>query len=198
MMKLLPQHTKAVNSILPVLKDAGFYLAGGTAVYYHLHHRESYDLDFFTPSKKNLLEYQSYLPPERTRYLSEDTIHTEIEGIEMSFFLYPYKLLNALEEISPIYMASLEDILCMKLNAIVGRGSRKDFIDVYFIMSEKNISPGAGIDLFEKKFGSYNPLILRKALTYFEDADNEPELNMIKPVEWQKIKKFFQKSFTKL
>lgn len=152
----------------------------------------------FTPSRINFLEYQSHFPPEDTRYLSEDTIHTEIEGIEMSFFLYPYKLLNTLETVSPVDMASLEDILCMKLNAIIGRGSRKDFTDLYFIMTRKDISPDASIDLFKKKFGSYNPLILRKALTYFEDADHEPELNMLEPVDWQKIKNFFQRNFTKL
>ncbi len=134
-MKLLPQHKKAIGKVLPVLDDADFYLAGGTAVYYYLHHRESYDLDFFTTLAVDLTSCGEYLPPAKTSYLSRDTAHVEIEGVKMSFFHYGHKLLRSLQEADSIFIASLEDILCMKINAIIGRGSRKDFTDLYFIIS---------------------------------------------------------------
>jgi len=196
-MKLLPQHKKAIGKVLPMLDDADFYLAGGTAVYYYLHHRESYDLDFFTPLDVDLTGYQEYFPAEKTFYLSRDTVHVEIAGIKMSFFHYGHRLLQSLQEADSVFIASLEDILCMKINAIIGRGSRKDFTDLYFIIMEKKLTPEKCIELYRKKFGNYNPLILRKAISYFADADSEPALKMLKQVKWETIKKYFQRNFVR-
>lgn len=74
MMKLLPQHKKAVDRVLPVLEDAGFYLAGGTAVYYYLRHRESYDLDFHPV--KNKLPRISIALSSRRYAVSKRRYHT--------------------------------------------------------------------------------------------------------------------------
>jgi len=197
-MKLLPRHKKAISRVLPMLDDGDFYLAGGTAVYYYLHHRKSYDLDFFTPLDVDLTEYKEYFPPEKTFYLSRNTVHVEIAGVKLSFFHYGHKLLRSLEDTDSILIASLEDILCMKINAIVGRGSRKDFTDLYFIIQEKKISPEKCIELYREKFGDYNPFILRKALAFFTDADNEPALKMLKAVRWETVRKYFQKNFVKI
>jgi hypothetical protein len=86
----------------------------------------------------------------------------------------------------------------MKVNAIILRGSRKDFIDVYFIMKSMKIKSNDVIKLFTKKFGKYDELIIRKALTYFEDADNEPKIPTLKKVSWNSIKNFFIKEFAKI
>jgi len=84
----------------------------------------------------------------------------------------------------------------MKINAIIKRGSKRDFIDVFFIMKELSLSAEDCIRLFNKKFGDYNPLIIYKAMSYFKDADEEPELKMIKKIDWEEIKKFFRKEFS--
>jgi len=54
------------------------------------------------------------------------------------------------------------------------------------------------INLFKAKYGEYNPLVISKAMTYFTDADTEPELKMLKPISWQDIKKFFIETFTEI
>ncbi|MCS7250781.1 MAG: nucleotidyl transferase AbiEii/AbiGii toxin family protein [candidate division WOR-3 bacterium] len=97
-----------------------------------------------------------------------------------------------------IKIASLEDILCMKINALIPRGSKKDFFDVYFIMEHLNLKSEEVIALFTQKFGKYDKLIIKKALTYFEDAEKEPEFPLIKKVKWQKVKNFFIKEFAQL
>ena len=194
--KLLPEHKKAIEEIKEFIINGKFYLAGGTAVYYYLEHRESIDLDFFSSLKLNFLKYQYLFKPHRISSYSEDTIHAEIKNINMSFFHYPYVLIAPLSFVEIIPVASLEDILCMKINAIIGRGSKRDFIDVFFIMKELSLSAEDCIRLFNKKFGDYNPLIIYKAMSYFKDADEEPELKMIKKIDWEEIKKFFRKEFS--
>ena len=193
--KLLPGHKKALEPLLPFIEEGKFYLAGGTALYYYFQHRESLDLDFFTPASLDFLSYQRFFSPFKTLSFSSHTIHLQVEGVNVSFFRYPYKLLSPLNTLEMIKVAHPTDILCMKINALINRGSRKDFTDVYFIMKEFHLTAAQCIKLFREKYGDYNPLIIHKALTFFEDAENEPELKMLKPVDWEEIKKFFLKEF---
>jgi hypothetical protein len=68
--------------------------------------------------------------------------------------------------------------------AIASRGARKDFVDLYFICSAAGLGLSGAISAFEKRFASAQPDVLHriKALTYFEDAEREPELLMLVPV----------------
>ncbi len=197
-MKLLKQHRKAVEAAKPFIDTGNFYLAGGTAVYYYLNHRESIDLDFFTQNDFDFIQYEHLIHPHSILFRSKDTIHSEVEETKISFFHYPYKLLHPVNQLDIISIAHLEDILCMKINAIINRGSRKDFTDVYFIIQELSLSPKKCIKLFQSKYGAYNPLVIHKAMSYFVDADNEPKLKMLKPVRWEDIKKFMLKTFTNI
>jgi len=192
---LIESHRNAVMKIEEFLKRGNFYLAGGTAVYYYLNHRISEDLDFFTLKKFDFRKWKTIFGKSEILEFTEDTIHCIVEKVKVSFFYYPYKLLGNRITFDLIELASLEDILAMKASAIIQRGSKKDFTDVYFIMRKLNLDSKKVIALFRQKYGNFNPLILRKAFTYFEDADSEPELRMLRPVKWESIKKFFIKEF---
>jgi len=77
----------------------------------------------------------------------------------------------------------------MKLVAMVQRGTRKDFIDLHFLDKEK-VSFEEMLDLFPKKYpaGTFQPLVILKALGYFADAENEKMPKMFQDVSWQNIK----------
>jgi hypothetical protein len=94
----------------------------------------SVDLDFFRP--------ESFDPPDLLRSLDRtgtlavlrgerDTLTVEINGVATSFFAYPHELVRPLVA-SPwsMSLAAVGDIAAMKLSAIAGRGSRKDFVDL--------------------------------------------------------------------
>lgn len=197
-MKLKESHKKVIEKIEDFLLNYKFYLAGGTAIYYYLNHRESEDLDFFTNYEVNFIKEQFRFKDYRIDLIKNDTLYINIENIKISLFYYPYPLIYPLKKINNIYIADLKDILLMKIIAIIQRGSKKDFIDVYFILKELNINLEQLIDLFKQKYGNYNKTILLKALVYFDDADNEIMPNMIKKINWGEIKKFFIKEFTNI
>ncbi|MEO0159528.1 MAG: nucleotidyl transferase AbiEii/AbiGii toxin family protein [candidate division WOR-3 bacterium] len=192
------EHKKAIKKIFSVLEKGQFYLANETAVYYYLLHRHSVDLDFFTKKDIDFRNFHSYFNPSEIQLISKDTIHSKIEGINISFFFYPYPLLKPLKKSDLIKVASLEDILCMKVNAIISRGSRKDFIDSYFIMKALKLNGNKVINFFKKKFGDYDEMLIKKAFTYFEDAEKEPDFPTIKKVSWTKVKNFFIREFAKI
>ena len=196
--ELLKEHKEAISEIKNVLNYGNFYLAGGTALYYILNHRNSIDLDFFTSEDIDLRKFNTDFKPNELKLISKDTIHAVVRGVNISLFLFPYPLLKTPVEFHMIKVASLEDILCMKVNAVIGRGSRKDFIDIYFIMEEMGLDSEDVLELFQRKFGEYNTLIIKKALTYFEDAEKEPEIELIKKINWEDIKKFFIKEFARI
>ena len=74
----------------------------------------------------------------------------------------------------------------MKLAAITGRGARKDFIDLYFLLD--TFSLPELFNFFRNKFPDGNDFLVYKSLTYFADAEVEPMPKMLKPVEWEEVK----------
>lgn len=194
--------TKQTKHILETLNNSGitkdFYLAGGTALALQLGHRLSNDLDWFSPDfkyspnfRKKLSELGNLVVNEE----SEDTFDGSLDGVRISFFNYPYPLIGkTIQYMSNVRLASKEDIAVMKLEAIAGRGSYKDFIDIYFLLQHFTLE-----EIFEKleekfKGFDYNKMHLIKSLNYFDDAEKGEMPQMIKDIDWEKIKKEIQKA----
>lgn len=176
-----------------VLKN--FYLAGGTGAALLLEHRRSYDLDFFSYKEFNSVRLIQKLIKGNNFKLEKKDSQTVIglyKNTRVSFFYYPYKLLKPTKNILGVRVAHLIDIACMKIDAISGRGSRKDFIDLYFIIKRgyrlKNL-----LKYFSRKYSSinYNLLHIKKSLIYFKDAEKDPASMMLKKVRWLSVKKLF-------
>ncbi len=172
---------------------ASFYLAGGTGAALQLGHRRSLDLDLFTERPWTWARVAPALGAvgEVVVDLTEpDTFVGTVSGVRVSLFHYPYALL---EEPIPtrfdIPLAGLLDIGCMKLLAVGQRGSRKDFIDLYhlglagypvrdFLDALPRKAPGTG----------FNPVHILRSLSYFEDAEQEPDPVMLVDYEWGAVR----------
>lgn len=84
-------------------------------------------------------------------------------------------------------MASLQDIAAMKLNAIMGRGSRKDFIDLYFLLKEFSLNEI--LNFYIDKYSDGSKFLVLKSLVYFEDADLQLQPLMYMDFNWETCKK---------
>ena len=85
-------------------------------------------------------------------------------------------------------LASPKDIAAMKTYAIQNRGSRKDFIDMYFLLQHFTLEEILGF--YAQKYPNYSMFRTRMALTYFEDAENKECPPMFIKVDWNDIKEF--------
>jgi hypothetical protein len=83
-------------------------------------------------------------------------------------------------------MISQPDIAAMKLNAIAGRGSRKDFIDLYFLLRSYSISEM--MEFYQRKYPDGSAFLVLKSLSYFDDAEADVQPRMLANVEWRDIK----------
>ena len=74
----------------------------------------------------------------------------------------------------------------MKLSAITNRGTKKDFIDLYFLL--KTYSFNELIDFYLRKYSDAQLFTVLKSLTYFVDAEDDPMPMMIDSIEWDEVK----------
>ncbi len=174
-----------------------FYLAGGTALALHLGHRRSRDFDFFRPQDfrpQDLLTHIREVGDIELLQEAAGTLTVTLRSVPISFFHYDYPLLRPLQE-TPwgIGLADADDIAAMKLSALAGRGSRKDFVDLYFYC--RTGAPLENVfELFREKYrgltvDSYH---LLRSLTFFDDAEAEVMPDLLREGTWNEIKTFFR------
>ncbi len=167
----------------------GFNLVGGTSLALQIGHRFSVDIDMFGSSEIDEFEFNEELKKFGTPIVlkkSKNIIIFSIDGIKVDFVNYKYALLDEIKIIENIRLVSEKDIAAMKLNAIAGRGSRKDFIDLYFLLQKYTLPEM--ISFYKDKYIDGSEFLVLKSLTYFDDAEMEEMPVMFKNINWEEIK----------
>lgn len=201
--QVLAGNTKTILALLEssdIIQKA--YLAGGTALALQLGHRISYDLDFFIQEEFNeqiLLAQLKKINNFQLEGISWGTILAKFEDVKFSIFYYKYSLLYPLKKFGMINVADVCDIAGMKVAAIASRGTKRDFIDLYFICQERR-SLKEVIALYERKYQNLatTKIHILKSLVYFEDAESEEMPKMLKKLSWQEVKRYFENEVKKL
>lgn len=177
-----------------------YYLAGGTGLALHLGHRFSVDLDFFSSApdavgagERSLMRAAFDDPTLAISFDKDMTFVATWRGVGVSFFrleLYPLVQEPLLLEGVPV--ATIEEIGAMKLAAIMSRGTRKDYVDLYFILQQTPLDR-----LFEVAAVKYARVrtfgvSAVRALAYFADAETAPMPRLIQHASWSEIKRFLE------
>lgn len=178
---------------LPLLKT--YNLAGGTALALQIGHRMSIDLDFFgqenIDSEQLLSEFENIGNTE-VQNISEKILQATIDGVKVDIVNYKFKLLNEPIIVDQIRLLSDQDIAAMKLSAIGGRGSKKDFFDLYFLLDKFSLQEI--LDFAKEKFENKNLFHLIKSVSFFDDAENDLDPKMLIPIKWNEVKSRIQSS----
>jgi hypothetical protein len=174
-----------------------FYLAGGTALALQLGHRRSVDLDFFSESDEvhgqTRQEIISTLGKLNGQVIEnvDGNLLLLVDEIHVGFYSYGYPLLEPTLEFDNVRLASLLDIGLMKLDALVGRGSRKDFYDLYFICQQiplVNILTAG-----ERKYPMMRDFALMSVESFlqFEIANRDFQPEILADLPWDSVQQFF-------
>ena len=174
----------------PFLKDCR--LVGGTALALQYGHRSSIDLDFFGSFEvdgEEMFEILKHYGKVEKHKLSTNIRIFDINGIKVdivNYSIYPW-LEDSVEE-DGLRLASPKDIAAMKINAIEGRGSKKDFIDIYFLL--QHFSLEKILDFYAKKYPNFSIYRALMSLTYFVDAEKFEMPMMFVDFDWEQCKSF--------
>ncbi len=194
-------HTKTVEphtfSILkqllaiPELND--FHLVGGTALSLLFGHRISVDLDLFSFKKFDNLTIIEALKREfKENFITEDKpshfgIFGFVKDVKVDIVRFPHPLIKPTIAIDGIRMFSTEDIIAMKVQAVLGRGKKKDFWDIAELL--QHFSVQNFIEYHKQKYATQNLLItVPQAITYFADAEESEDPISLKNQTWESVK----------
>jgi len=194
-------HPEAVDdSALELLRSLqskeylkGFYLVGGTALALYLGHRKSMDIDLFSNfgfDVTQMLENINQDFPFKLFYSSTNTLRGSIWNVKTDIIAHRYPYIKEPVIRDNFFVLSEEDIVAMKLNAIMTSGQRiKDFIDIYFLLEKYDLADM--VRFYKSKYNQENDGLILKSLIYFDDVDNSDWPVLIKNpgLKWGGIKK---------
>jgi len=181
-----------------------FYLAGGTALALQIGHRMSDDFDLFSEKDipVDLLEKVEKIFKESTIDIiinHSEQLSLVIDQTKVDFVKYPFPLILGLIEYEKVKIVKIPEIAAMKAYTIGRRATYKDYIDLYFILSEKHSSLPEIIKISKEKFKEhFDPRLFLEQLVYLEDIQEEPIQFIKEKVGKKKLEDFFQKEIEKI
>ncbi|MAS91612.1 MAG: hypothetical protein CMO55_00325 [Verrucomicrobiales bacterium] len=191
---LAPETAELLHSLGSFFSNLGFYLAGGTALAIHLGHRKSIDLDFFggrefdpLSLEHDIREFLKDGSQVQVSGTAKNTLNLFIDGIKVDALRYSYPILSPPTQEDSYLLASIPDISAMKLSAVTNRGSKKDFFDIFQLLQDYSL--GELLDFYVEKFSTHDRFMVLRSLTYFDDAEAEPEPILLNRTTWSKVKK---------
>lgn len=166
-------------------------LVGGTALALQLGHRVSVDLDLFGRwadgvdfdalfASAGKTEKSSSTPNGKMQFYYVDDIKVDCVTYDQFPWLAPAVCEDGL------VLADVVDIAAMKLNAITNRGTRKDFVDLYFLLKRFSLRELMGF--YHRKYPGANDALTLRSLAYFADAEDQPMPRMLVPSQWDECR----------
>lgn len=166
-----------------------FYLVGGTSLALRYGHRVSVDLDFFTHEAFDSRRLAEYLIEEyglTESVVEPNTVLGLIDGVKTDFIAHRYPLISGVETVEGVRLLGSEDVAAMKLNAIANRGSKKDFWDFRELL--RHFSRSQLLSFYSTKYPEGSLWNVEKSLSYFDDAEDEPDPKCLKGLRWPQIR----------
>ena len=183
--QVIPQSLRPVVESIPY-----WFVIGGHAVRCLCPYRPTRDVDFGVRQARSidgLVEELQRGGDTEILERSEDTVHLRWNGIDVSIFL-----LEDIARFTEERRLSVEGILATKLHAIVDRGARRDFFDLYVVLQQQQLGIAELLRAIRLVYQQeINDSLLLRALTYFDDADREAVLPGEGPRDWDRVREFF-------
>lgn len=171
---------------------SGFTLGGGTSLALRFGHRRSIDLDFFTRRPFDPGQLQQWVardfPEPHIVNRTTGSLCIVVRGVKIDFLLHEYPPLKPDWTDDGVRHCSLPDLCAMKINAVVGRGSKKDFSDL-LLLHENGFELKSALEYFCLKYGEAGRFLAIRSLNWFEDAEEEPDPTYLNGWTWPTVKR---------
>lgn len=186
-----------------------FRLVGGTALSLHLGHRMSVDIDLFTDAPYRSIDFDKIeiFLRENFKYLSGDfggnpgmgksyligTDQDHLVKLDLYYAMDPF--FQDAVHAEGIRMASIEEIIAMKVDVVQRIGRKKDFWDLHELLPKYNVN--RMIDLHRQRFEwTHEESLILENFTNFISADDDFDPICLKDKEWTFIKEDIESAIT--
>ncbi len=185
-----PQHVMSPRLATAIDELPHWFVIGGQAVRCFAPYRPSRDVDFGIDSPANLEDFLGQLASRGTIEILEradDTVHLRWEGIKVSVFVLPHLI----DHVDNRHL-DVTGILATKLHAILDRGLRRDFFDLYVMLQQQRLGVVSLLGAIRSVYpGQIDDGLMLRGLTYFDDADREAQLPGEGASDWKAVKEYF-------
>ena len=183
-----------------------FRLVGGTALSLQIGHRESIDIDLFSDIEygtlnfneiedflKSNFKYVDFLDVPsamgKAYFIGENKDNT----VKLDIFYTDTYIQPFIEE-DGIRMATIEEIIAMKVDVIQRDGRKKDFWDLHALLDSYSIKQM--MDFHEQRYPyTHDKDLIIKNFTNFDQADDDFDPICFKGKYWEFIKEDFEEKF---
>lgn len=184
------QQQKVPRACAGPAKRWSAYPGGGTALALQLGHRESQDLDWFTPETLDpgelLAGAKAMGFPVKVAQNDPGTFLARVGGVKFSVFRYRYAVIDPFVEADGVNLASVRDLAAMKLAALMGRATKRDYVDIHELLVIKRITLPKMVLAFKKKYPGSDVSPALRALTFFGDVFGDMPV-MLTVTSWSKV-----------
>ena len=196
--------TPLLKSILETLMAADvfddFRLVGGTALSLYRGHRMSVDIDLFTDKEYGTVNFEAIDDFLRGTYPYVDTNDYAEIGFGKSYYVgnsqedcikldlfYTDPFIDEEVITDNIRMATVEEIIAMKLDVVSRIGRKKDFWDIHELKNDYSIAEMFDLNLKRYPY-THDRALLINNFTDFSEADDDFEPNCLRGKHWELIK----------
>ncbi|GEC73013.1 Nucleotidyl transferase AbiEii toxin, Type IV TA system [Flavobacterium flevense] len=194
------------NSLIKLMQSDvfnDFRLVGGTALSLQIGHRESIDIDLFSDSEYGTLDFNSIENYLKANFEYVDFLNT-IPAMGKSYFIgenkqntvkldvyYTDTYIQPYVEVDGVRMATIEEIIAMKIDVVQRGGRKKDFWDLHDLLQSYNINQM--LDLHQQRYPyTHDRDLIIQNFTSFEQADEDFNPICFKGKYWEFIKEDFE------
>jgi predicted nucleotidyltransferase component of viral defense system len=195
-----PYLKKVLFQLMGVKEFEEFRLVGGTSLSLQRGHRFSVDIDLFSDAEYGSLDFRvidNYLK-NNFSYIQTSSVEeigmgksyfigkSEDESVKLDLF-YTDEYITPILEVDNIRLASIEDIIAMKLEIIGNGGRKKDFWDIHELKDDYSFTQM--VEIYKKRYPYGHEIKpIRKQFINFSIADEEPDPGCLRRKNWEVIK----------
>ena len=209
------------NTVTPILKDSllvfmqskafiDFRLVGGTALSLYRGHRMSVDIDLFTDAQYGAIDFGSIDKFLQENFPYVDTSFGVLPGmgrsylvgtdresnIKLDVFYTTDRFLQPPHEEDGIRMATVDDIIAMKVDVVSRGGRKKDFWDLHELLKEYSLREMLALHKRRSEY-THDEDQIRKNMIDFSKADEEYDPICFRGEYWEFIKEDFEEWIAK-
>jgi len=188
---VIPELLTILKIIMARTEFDNFLLGGGTSLALRFGHRKSIDINLFTRDSFNSVQSIDFLHSLFTDLevvnRTDGSVCAVVRKCKMDILHHSYPLLCKPVVLEGIRFLSLPDLAAMKINAVTNRGSKKDFVDI-LLLHDNGIPLGKALDYFCQKYGNSGRFLAIRSLSWFEDAESEPDPVFLNEWLWSDVR----------